>query len=513
MPAPSSTANETPEATMARVKSELAASNTNTGITRQLNIERAAGLPSFTATGTPAMTKPSTTPVTPEGQFTTALQNIVKDKIEAKRNDLLKPDDNLDTQLALQRGAFYAALVGKADALTAEDLRWLSPSQQAAVRSGDKAVIEGAIVGLNSIMQTRKENKLAKNTAIEKANIAAMTKFNTLSELGMLDKLSEADQVKIESQLGLEPGAIKSMQGQDFVYKTSAGTGNSIIETKLNKQTGQVLSVRTIGGTEGFVIPSAPVPKQTFEEYLKQKEEEEQKIFGPLKREELRKEFEKQQAMPDYNQQFESVVMNLGSVEAQKNARIFFDSLLKENNPQKIESYLSRMALEGLKGKTLTDYNAMGQMYAGVDGAQTLLNNFSVSNPGLWKTVLEKAKPWVTVSKDQKWVAFTAQIEAAQAGYRSALFGAALTPQEFTRSNFFLVDFSRDDIKTVQTKMNGMKELSNEVRTRLINEQKGIFKPTEEKDVEKSPTFAPSEIKNLGERNYIKVLGGWIEIK
>ncbi len=511
MPAPSSTASETPEQTMARVRSELAASNTDTGITRQLNIERQAGLPSFTATGTQAMTKPSTTPVTPEGQFTTALQNIVKDKIDAKRNELLKPDNNLDTQLALQRGAFYAALVGKADALTAEDLRWLSPSQQAAVRSGDKAVIEGAIVGLNSIMQTRKENAAAATAAKEKADVAAMTRFNTLSENGLLGNLPESEQMNLESQLGLTPGTIKARaQEPNFVYKTSAGTGNSIIETKLDKRTGQVLEVRTIGGTGGtggtgggFVVPSVSAPKQTFEDFLKQKEKEAGMTFTQKKRDELRKEFDSQKTetndVQSLTEQFESVVINLGSVTAQKNARSYFQKLINQGDTKAMENYLNRLALEGLNGKALTDYNAMGTVFAGVQNAQQDIDSFSSTNPGLYKTAVESAKPFLNVSKDQKWVDFTSKVQAAQAGYRNSLFGAALTPQENALANQFLVDFASDNIATIKTKLNNMRALADSVQTRLLNEQRGVFT---DRTVTKEASMSSFEEEQIDETNF-----------
>lgn len=177
--------------------------------------------------------------------FADVVNKGIADKIKTSRDKLLDPSQNLDTQLALQKGALTTALLEQP--LTPEDLRWLSPSQQALIKSGKKEDIQATLGGLNSIIQTRADNVKAAQDAQDKANTVAMTKFNTLSDLGLLDKLSPDEQASLEGQLGLEPGSIsQKVETPDITYKTSAGDKNTIIETGTDK-TGKVVSMRVIG--------------------------------------------------------------------------------------------------------------------------------------------------------------------------------------------------------------------------------------------------------------------------
>ena len=215
---------------MAAVKARLAASGQATGAERQLNIERTAGIPSFTAEGTAAMTTPSLTPtmaVTPADQpksFAEVVNQGIQDKVKEQRDFMLDPANNLDTQLQLKKGAMVAALLG--ENLTPEDLRWLSPSEQAAVRAGDKSVIQAALGGLNSIQQTRTERRKEEELRVEKAKSAALAEktcaLNTLkalNDLGISSNMSPEAQTSLETTLGLAPGSIKSMKdGGEFQF-------------------------------------------------------------------------------------------------------------------------------------------------------------------------------------------------------------------------------------------------------------------------------------------------------
>src|SRR3990167_3342778 len=137
---------------------------------------------------------------------------------------------------------------------------------------------------------------------------------------------------------------------------------------------------------------------KTFEEYLSQKEEELKMTLGPKEREKLKKQYDQmiassshqveETSLADYADQFESVVINLGAVTTQKNARKYFQGLLNEGNTGKIENYLNRLALEGLTGKTLTDYNSMGTVFAGAQTGLQDIDSFASLNPSLYKTAI-----------------------------------------------------------------------------------------------------------------------------
>lgn len=199
---------------MARVKAELAAAGTPTGATAQLNVERAAGIESKMAptaklpTGrapTTAETTPSKTPLTAGGAFVSQVNKLTQEKIATKRDELLSLPDNYDNQLDLQRGKLYEALAGEMSALTPEKLRWLSPEQQAAIRSGDKQLIKNAIIGLNSISQFREDRKTAD---AEKA----AKQFELLSESGAsLESLPPGLLSGLDAASGLPSGTYEAI--------------------------------------------------------------------------------------------------------------------------------------------------------------------------------------------------------------------------------------------------------------------------------------------------------------
>ena len=205
---------------MARVKSELEAAGTPTGATRQLNIEREAGLESKVAptaklpTGrapTAAETTPSKAPVTAAGAFVDLVRQKTQEKITAKREELLNAPDNYDTQVALQRGTLYEALAEGATALTPEKLRWLSPDQQDAIRSDDKGLIKNSIIGLNSILQFRKDARDEEDAKKEKEDAKrlaqAETTYGIYKDLGF-EKLTDVQRASLETTLGLPSGTL-----------------------------------------------------------------------------------------------------------------------------------------------------------------------------------------------------------------------------------------------------------------------------------------------------------------
>jgi len=273
MSPPSPTATEPQTSTVERIRSELAASGQETGARRQLNIERNAGIassrgqaaPSLVATGqetapTAAETTPSTTPVTAGGKFVDVVNQLVTKNVTDKRNDLLSPEQNMDTQLNLQRGALYAALAGEATALTPEDLRWLDPNQQRLIRQGDQTALRSAIIGLNSIMQERGDRKKDEEAKVIAEEKRSMDRFNTLSSLGVLDRLSEDDRRSMEEQLGLPSGAIDSViedqvEGE-FTYELRATERGGFVQFKKNAKTGEIVGQETITKSRALAGPT-----------------------------------------------------------------------------------------------------------------------------------------------------------------------------------------------------------------------------------------------------------------
>jgi len=106
------------------------------------------------------------------------------------------------------------------ETLTPQELRWLSPSQQAAVKSGDENLIRAARGGLNTILQGRMEQQEKEQARQDKLNAEAEAKtlaqaettFNLYSKYGLWDKLDDAAKIELETKLGLPPNTIQSIK-------------------------------------------------------------------------------------------------------------------------------------------------------------------------------------------------------------------------------------------------------------------------------------------------------------
>lgn len=256
---------------MDRIKGELSASGQATGATRQLNIERNAGIPSFVGPSvqgaTPATTAPSTQPVSASGKFIEYTKSLSKQKIEAKRKSELDPDESYDTQLQMQIGALNEQLLNKAMSPTDPKWRWLTPKQQMAIQSGDENAIKNASIGVKSIIDLR-ANKKIEDAALERqSQNDALTRFNTLSELGVLDRLSPEAQLALEGQLGLPTGSINEVINRPsestFVLRSN---GRNLLEIEQDAS-GRVINQRVVS-TSPLVSSSSSTPEEADKDEL-----------------------------------------------------------------------------------------------------------------------------------------------------------------------------------------------------------------------------------------------------
>lgn len=223
----------------------------------QLAQAGAGTLPSFNAATSPKPPVPgsdATNPAPPEPtDFATVMHQATAAGAKAGADAILTAPDTYDNQLLLKKSALTNALLG--ERLTPEDLRFLSPAEQEAVRNGDKANIEAAIGGLNVISQGRKDLQKQQQDAQDKADAKKAAQAATTLEIytknNLWEKLPPAERSSLETSLGLPAGtidALASTQKNDlYDYKYSAGTGNSLIELVTDKKTGRMISTRTIG--------------------------------------------------------------------------------------------------------------------------------------------------------------------------------------------------------------------------------------------------------------------------
>jgi len=232
---------------------------------RQLLIERDRGQSAFMSPTlssgqqfgqTPAETTPNTPTLPPEVQnkidYANALKEKVTTAVQGQREKLLSAPDNFDTQLAIKLGALRAGALG--ENVTPEELRWLSPSEQALIRSGKKDAIKAEMISIGTIMEQRRVQRADDEARVRQAQADTMTRFNTIASYNLFDRLSASERVSMETTLQLPTGSIDSIitQAQDdgegqWEIRAGAGKG-SFVAVRVNKNTG-LLEVKGAYGT------------------------------------------------------------------------------------------------------------------------------------------------------------------------------------------------------------------------------------------------------------------------
>jgi len=239
----------------------------------ELSQAKSGTLESFNkATGT------TTTEAAPITSFADAVRETVNQSVETQKETVLNADENFDTQLLLQRGAIASAMLG--ETVTPEDLRWLNPTQQAAIRSGDKTLLEAQYIGVNTIINARKDVLEAERKAIEDEEAAALDKLKTLKSLGMLGAIDSESITTVANSLGLEEDALRTMIEDSDALQWELGkdaNGNSIMykfDPITGEYTSQVIQYKTKssggGGDSGVEVMSYEEFKELYGSMAKQ---------------------------------------------------------------------------------------------------------------------------------------------------------------------------------------------------------------------------------------------------
>ena len=169
------------------------------------------------------------------------------------------------------------------------------------------------------------------------------------------------------------------------------------------------------------------------------------------------------------------VTAGIKSELGKKNAVQKYTNMLNKGQTQEANRFIETLAFQNLGAPQKEDYGVYSDGERIIGNVLADTDKFKENNLSLYKTAIERAKPFVLLQKDQKWVDITSKIEQAQARIRKGFFGTALTGTEKASAEQFLINFDRDDIATAETKLRNMAELAGDIKKRLINEQKGIF--------------------------------------
>ena len=173
-----------------------------------------------------------------------AVKETINQSLSSQKETMLNASADFDTQLDLQRGALYGALYE--ERLTPEDLRWLSPEQQAAVRSGDENLIRSQLAALNTVKQGRKDRAAEEEAKKAADESAAYARLQTWAEMGVLSSMTDEQLQGIADSTGLSLDQIRAV---DF------GTGNRDTKTvNVYDEDGTIVGQRLIDQQTGETI-------------------------------------------------------------------------------------------------------------------------------------------------------------------------------------------------------------------------------------------------------------------
>jgi hypothetical protein len=235
------------------------------------------------------------------------------------------------------------------------------------------------------------------------------------------------------------------------------------------------------GGSLGPAQSTTTPTGQTFDQYLQMKQEEAGQSFTPQKVEQLRQEFDDAatkatEITTGLRTAASNLVYSLPTEAAKKQLVGEVNKLIAKGDYKGAENKLKTVAISTLKGEEKTEYNVSRAVASGMNTVDKKIQQLKSDGQtaGIYKNAIESAKPYANISKNQKWVELVSAIQGTQAQYRNDLYGASLTDNELEMSNSFFIDPAQDSLSTMLTKSQGLRDLSERVSRRIINQKLGI---------------------------------------
>lgn len=166
-----------------------------------------------------------------------------------------------------------------------------------------------------------------------------------------------------------------------------------------------------------------------------------------------------------------NTVLGTGSVAKQERDFATYEAL-KAQDPKKAEEWLYGKVATGLNATQKNDFRVFGSVVDGADSALAKIQQFASSNPGVYASIYNKAAPYLTASRDQNYVKLMQEVTSIGNEYRNAIFGASLTGNEQTEGLKVVIG-TNDDLPTIITKLQGLSELSQRIRQRIVLDAAG----------------------------------------
>lgn len=239
----------------------------------------------------------------------------------------------------------------------------------------------------------------------------------------------------------------------------------------------------------------------TFEEFLAQKEDEAGQTFSESRREAIRAEYDAQKGGSSATDILSSV-RNLRFATVEESKRIIGNvtRAIQSGDIQGAEDELRSFGYQKLQGSQKTDYDLYDATVSGFESALSTLDDPGLI-AGAYKSLYEKAKPWLTMSKDKQYVDLRGRIELAQAQLRKGYYGTAVTGTEAANAQNFLIQ-DEDDIQTIKWKLENASNFLRFVNDATIARAVNLPKPNIKNYI--TPSGSSTESVNSA---YLKSIG------
>ena len=152
-----------------------------------------------------------------------------------------------------------------------------------------------------------------------------------------------------------------------------------------------------------------------------------------------------------------------------------YAGMMKKGDTKGAQDYLNKLSLDQLSASQKAEFSNYTTAAKVLDTVINDVDTFKKANIGVYNSAVQKAAPFVNLKRDQNWVKVTAAIEEAQAQIRKGFFGTALTKEENQNGDMFLINFNKDDIDTVMTKIANIRSMSDSLRNSMLSMGQGNF--------------------------------------
>lgn len=156
-----------------------------------------------------------------------------------------------------------------------------------------------------------------------------------------------------------------------------------------------------------------------------------------------------------------------------------WSEIINSGNLAEAESFLESAAVDIMppaqKGEFSDISDGADFAASAAQRAANLRDNPLASGP--YRELIEKAKPFLTISKDPDIARLRQEVENAQAKIRRSYFGTSVTTSESGTADSMLVNFEKDDINTVIDKLGRMNKYLQFQNDKQVNRILGLPKP------------------------------------